>query len=113
MKYVKAPLRVQAPFKKKYGTRFKAGQRVYKIVWCMGIVIDERNAYGCCNYEERAVYIDITKRDIQETLIHEMFHAECYECGMSQVSAFHPDLEELCCEVASRVARNFDVRKKR
>ena len=112
MRYIKAPLKDQAPYRKRFGTRFKAGHHTYKIVWCAGVILDDKHVYGCCHYENRAIYIDITKKDIQETLIHEMFHAECYESGMSQMSAFHSDLEELCCEVASRVARNFDIKKR-
>lgn len=113
MRYVKAPLKAQAPFKKKYGTRFKAGQATYKIVWCYDLVAEDgTHCYGMCHYEKKTVYIDISKRDIQETLVHEMFHAECYESGFKQMSHFHSDLEELCCEVASRVARNFDIKKR-
>lgn len=113
MKWSKAPAKEQAKFKRLYGTKVKAGQQEYKIVWCHDILSDEGNpCYGMCSYKDRKIYIDIKYDEIQETLVHEIFHAEVYESGFKQMSAFHSDLEELCCEAASRVARNFKLRRR-
>jgi len=112
MKYERATLKQQKPFKDKFGTSFRAGHAIYKIVWCKELFNDERACYGVCNPEMKEIYIDITQSDIQETLIHEMFHAEVYESGMKQMSSFYHDLEELCCEAASRVCKNFELKRK-
>lgn len=112
MRFDRAPLAAQASFKKLYGTSFKAGGIRYRIIWCYEIEAHDRKCYGLCDTKDKKVYIDIRQDDIQETLIHEMLHAEFQECGMRQMDSLFPDLEELCCEAASRVVRNFTIKKR-
>ena len=114
MRYTKAPVKAQKKYRDRYGLKFKAGQSTYKIVWCYDLMNDDgQSLCGMCHYQIKTVFIDIKLDEIQETLVHEIFHAEAYESGMKQVRIFHSDLEELCCEIASRVCKNFDLKKKK
>jgi len=112
MKYIKASMKEQKKWRERFGTSFRAGSCVYRIIWCHSIQLSDRACYGVCNVEDKIVLVDIMHKDVQETLIHEMMHAEFHECGMSQMDALYSDLEELCCEAASRVARNFELKRK-
>ncbi len=86
MKHLKATVKAQKKFRDRFGTSFRAGHSIYRIVWCYDLFSDEgQAAYGVCSYEDKSIYIDIKQKDIQETLIHEMFHAEVYESGMKQM----------------------------
>lgn len=110
--YKKAPRKEQAPFIKIYGSRFTAGPYKWRIVWCYDIEHNGNRCYGICYPKEKTIYIDISEDGVEDTLIHEMFHAECYEVGLYTMPSWNADLEELAAEAASRLARNFDLRRK-
>lgn len=113
MRIIKAKRKQAAEFSKKFGSKFRAGHFDYTIVWCEEISSEDGTPIcGLCDSPERKIFIDVCRKDVQETLIHEMFHAECYESGMRQMQQYHIDIEELCCEVASRVVRNFELKRK-
>jgi hypothetical protein len=112
MHFKKLPSKLQAPFKRQYGTKFRAGHHIYKFIWCTEIFDDNNQpACGLTSFQEKTVYIDINFAEVQETIVHEMYHAEAYESGMKQIQSFHHELEELCCEAASRLCKNFVLKK--
>jgi hypothetical protein len=112
MKYSRVPLKDQKKYKEKYGTTFQAGHYKWKIVYCTNIFNGEQECAGLCKHDTKSIYIDIKLPNVEETLIHEMFHAECFEVGLYTMQSWHSDLEELAAEACSRTVRNFELRKK-
>lgn len=110
--YFKASLKDQAPMIKRFGKSFQSGAFKWTIVWCKAIESNGEKCCGLCVPKERKIYIDINQDDVEDTLIHEMFHAECYEVGLYTMPSWNSDLEELAAEAASRLCRNFDLRRK-
>jgi hypothetical protein len=94
---------------KKYGASIVAGKQRYKLVWCEWVRWDDRELYGLCDSEKRQIFV--TLNQIQETLAHELMHAEIYEIGMRQMPSWSQDLEELVCECASRMFSQFKINR--
>jgi hypothetical protein len=112
-RYVKAPVKETRKFNKLYGSSIIAGRSKYKIVWALDIQVNDDTALGLCDSHEKKIYININSEEIETTLIHEVMHAEFSEAGMRQMPSWNLDIEELCCEAASRMCLNFIVRKAR
>lgn len=112
IKFKRAGLKKQKYYKEKFGSSFQCGAIKYKAIFCEELFVDDEKCFGACDYKEKIIYVDVNMQDFQETLIHELYHAEAYEAGMCQMRSFYHDLHELCCEVASRVCRNFEIRRK-
>lgn len=94
-----------------YGSSVIAGRKRYKIIWCEWLRWESRELHGLCDSEERRIYV--TQSQLQETLAHELMHAEIFETGMRQMPAWSQDLEELVCEAASRMFSQYKIRRER
>jgi hypothetical protein len=103
-----------ASFGKKFGTKARVGRHTWKIVYCSTLVWNGREIVGLCTPGDRRIYVCIYENvNTQETLIHELLHAECYEAGLRQMPIWSENTEELICEAASRVLSNYDIRRRR
>ncbi len=109
--YKKLLVKDRKKFERKYGAECKAGHYTYRLVWCQDLRDDSRPLCGLCAPQEKVIFIDVSQEDYEETLIHEMYHAEVAESGMRQMPSWNIDIEELCCEIASRVTRHVFKRK--
>jgi len=99
----------------RYGSDVQIGRHKWKIIFCAELFYPEGgDILGLCVPTQRTVYIMICDNySTEETLVHELLHAECYEAGLRQMPAWNINLEELICEAASRALANYDIRRRR
>ena len=72
-------------------------------------LLKEQNIFGYYDPEKFSIYIDkeLSKKDYQSTLIHEMGHALFHRAGLGQ-SKLGRDLEEIIVEQYSHmISENF------
>lgn len=100
-----------AQLNKTYGTFALAGRKKYKLIWCEWLKWEENQLWGLCDYESKKIYV--TEKELKETLIHELIHAEIGESGMRCMPSWNIDLEELVCEAASRMLSQFKLTRER
>jgi hypothetical protein len=94
-----------------YGSSVMAGRKRYKLIWCEWVRWDSNDLHGLCDSDERKIYV--TTIQLQETLAHELMHAEIFETGMRQMPSWNQNLEELVCEAASRMFSQYKIRRER
>jgi len=77
--------------------------RNIKIIKVKGL-LKEQNIFGYYDPEKFSIYIDkeLSKKDYQTTLLHEMGHALFHRAGLSQ-SKLGRDLEEIIVEQYSQM----------
>ena len=99
----------------RYGSSVRVGRHKWKIVFCEELAYPESGELaGLCVPEQRTIYIRLWDNlNTEETLVHELIHAECYEAGLRQMPAWNINIEEMACEAASRVLSNYDLRRRR
>lgn len=59
-----------------------------------------RPCYGICDCETKTIRIrkDTNKLRLQQTLIHEAFHALCFQSGLHQTYDYNVNYEEIIAE---------------
>jgi hypothetical protein len=108
---------IGAKERRRYESRFGKMARVsrhdYSIIYCRELTSGGQNLAGLCEPNERHVYINIDYDPIEETLLHELFHAEFSESGLHQTNVWNHDLEELVVELLSKAMSHlFYIRKR-
>lgn len=103
-----------ASLSRRFGSRVRIGRHDWRITYCSTLIWHGREIAGLCAPGDRRIYVCIYDNiDTQETLIHELLHAECHEAGLRQMPIWSENTEELICEAASRVLSNYEVRRRR
>ena len=68
---------------------------------------------GVCNPQDYILYIDVDS-NIEETLLHEIIHAEVAEGGYRQRDSWCFDLEEMFAElVAQSISHSFSLKRRK
>lgn len=97
---------------KRYGRSVRISRTRYSLKWCTAIKHGEDDALGLCDNEHKAIYV-VADKSIETTLMHELFHAEAYQSGLTQAPSFTRDFEELCCEIAANaIGTSYELRKR-
>jgi Zn-dependent peptidase ImmA (M78 family) len=68
---------------------------------------------GLCNYSNRTITInqDLSKKERQDTFLHELFHAIIFEAHINRGTKFTEGLEEILCDAfADALTTLFNVR---
>jgi hypothetical protein len=103
-----------AALAKRYGSKVRVGRFDWRIIFCQSLVFNGNEVLGLCVPGSRTIYVSVYDNiDTQETLIHELIHAEVYEAGLRQMPAWSSNIEELVSEAAARVLFNYDIRRRR
>lgn len=99
-------------FNKKYGGSVRINRADWKIQYVNDLVVDGVKLAGLCFPHNKIIYVDVNI-ELEETLLHEIFHAEVHEAGLKQHSKWDSDLEEIIAELVSRgLANMFKIRRK-
>lgn len=98
----KASAREAARYKKKLGAWVQVNRYRVPIVYVKRLTIDGLECVGAYDYNNRVIYLDVTKDDVIATFYHELFHAEIIEGGVRQHPRWCHELEEIIVEILSR-----------
>lgn len=102
----------QSRYNKMYGNIVRINRFDYQLTWCSEIYIDRQQVHGLCDVSDKIIYIDVTN-ELEETLLHEIIHAEFNEAGLKQHDKWDAGLEEIIAETISRGLTNiFKIRSK-
>lgn len=113
MKFEKCTPNETRKLNSKFGSKFRSSHSIWRIVWCSNLHdSDGEKVVGLCVYKEKTIFIDVSYGEIQETLVHEMFHAESAETGLHQLLSWSLDVEHMATGVVERILKNFELRKK-
>ena len=97
----------------KFGKVVRISRKDYSIVYCHELRAGGQDLAGLCEPNRRVIYINIDFEPIEETLLHELFHAEFAESGLHQTNSWNHDLEELVVETLSKsTAHLFFLRRR-
>lgn len=98
---------------KKYGSSIRISRHDYKILFVDEIWFMNVSQAGLCDIENKILYITV-KEEIEATLLHEIFHAECHESGIRQNPRWDVDnTEEPLVEIMSQsIAHHFKLSKR-
>jgi hypothetical protein len=87
-------------FYKRFGRFIAVNRKTYELVVCSSLIIGGQDCAGACVSEERRIYINLSASGpVEETLIHEIGHAEVHEGGYRQRTDWDPNLEEMLVEL--------------
>jgi hypothetical protein len=101
-------------FRKRYGRFVQINRKQYELVFCEFIRYEGQEVAGLCKTDEKTIFIDISHNPIEETLIHEIVHAEVEESGLRQMVNWSDDLEELLAEMlAKSISHSYTLRLKK
>ena len=97
---------------RRYGSHIRIGVRDYKLIFCERIFDEDNQAIaGLCDPNGKILYIDVA-REVEATLLHEIFHAITMESGFHQRPSWCAETEEQLAECTSQtLAHAFTVRK--
>jgi hypothetical protein len=84
-----------------YGKSIQINRKVYRIVYCEALLGDSQSIAGLCDSQSTTLYV-VDGSDIQETLLHEIIHAEIAESGIRQSPGWTRDIEEMVSENISQ-----------
>jgi len=100
-------------FEAKFGKVVRVSRKDYSIVYCHELRSGGQDLAGLCEPNRRVIYINTDFEPIEETLLHELFHAEFSESGLHQTNVWNHDLEELVVEMLSKaMAHLYNLRKR-
>jgi len=88
-------------FNRLFGKSMRISRHDYTFVWCTDLQLNGVGIQGLCDSESKTIYVDISK-DVEETVIHEIVHAEFYEAGLRQRHDHDANLEEQVCEILAK-----------
>jgi hypothetical protein len=95
------PARIKA-LHKRYGHFIRVSRQSVELVFCTSLEYEGEEPAGLFVPSERQIYINIRAAPIEETLIHEIGHAELWEGGFRQRSDWDADVEEQIVETIAR-----------
>lgn len=87
---------------RRFGHTIRINRKDYELIYCTGLETDGKDAAGLCCPEDKQIYIQVNAAPVEETLIHEIMHAELWEAGFRQRSDWDEDVEEQIVETAAR-----------
>lgn len=97
-------------YQKKYGSHFRISRYDYKIIYCDLISYNDQPCHGLCDPETRTIYIDVNSESLEETIVHEILHAEVHEGGFKGADGWNDDLEEVMIQqLAKAVTHHFRI----
>lgn len=97
---------------KRYGRSIRVNRTDYKVIFCEEVLNEGKPVTGLCVPSERVLLIK-TDDPIEETLLHEICHAEFQEGGFVQRSDWDEKLEEQMAETIARaISHNYTLKKK-
>lgn len=100
-------------YNRMYGSTIRINRADYKLFWVKEIMLEGQQLSGLCNIQDKVIYIDVT-HELEETLAHEICHAEFHEAGLKQHDKWDTGLEEIIAETISRgLIGNFKIRRKK
>lgn len=107
MKVKKVSSRRAAVLKKRYGTSLQINRKKYELIFVVPGALE--GCHGYCDRDNKKIYVSDDK-EIETTIIHEMFHGEVYEAGLHQTHSFNPDLDEQLAEIiAQSITHHFKL----
>lgn len=86
----------------KFGKMVRISRKDYRLIYCQGLSNGRESLAGLCIPDEHCIYVNIEYEPIEETLVHEILHAEFCESGLQQMEAWNNDLEENIVEIVSK-----------
>lgn len=86
----------------KFGKTARISRNDYELIFCKDLKSDGRDLAGLCSPSDKKIYISTDYSPIEETLLHEILHAEIAESGFQQMSFWSGDLEEILVESMSK-----------
>jgi len=109
-----ASAKLAASMDKKYGSILRISRYDYKIQWCDFILRGRQPCYGLCDPATKTIYIDVNNpKTVEETLVHEIMHAELAEGGFTGVDGFDDALEELLIQQISKaITHHFKLKRR-
>ena len=111
IKIIPASKKDQAKFTRLFGATVRVSRYIYRLCWVKSI--NDGCTVGLCDFTGKTIYIAIDAEDIQQTLVHEIMHAEIDAAGLRQAPGFSRDFEEIMCELASHaVGTNYVLRRR-
>ena len=100
-------------YRKRYGHFLRINRKEYELVFCRALNYEGQDVAGLCASDEQKIYINTSSEPIEETLLHEVWHAEVAEAGLRQMENWSPDLEELTAELIGKaISHNFRLKKR-
>lgn len=100
-------------YRKRFGHFIRINRKEYELVFCKDLSYEGKEVAGLCASDERKIYINTSAEPIEETLLHEIWHAEVAEAGLRQMTNWSEDLEELTAELIGKaVSHNYKLTKR-
>lgn len=84
-----------------YGKSLQINRRVYKIIYCEEIFYNGSFNMGLCDAESCTLFV-LANSEVEQTLVHEIMHAEFEESGLRQHPKYDDGVEEIVCEIAAK-----------
>jgi hypothetical protein len=98
---------------KRYGRTVRVNRKEYELVFCAQLAVGGEEVAGACVSQDREIYVSTAYPQIEETLIHELVHAEIHEAGFRCRIDWDPNLEEMFCELVGRsISHGFSLRRR-
>lgn len=111
--YSKASAKEAKALRKMFGDEIQVSRYMVKVVYVKELTIDGDEACGGYDPKTKTIYIDIGYPESVETFLHELFHAEIVENGITQYPGWCRSIEEVVVDVLSRsVAHAFKLKKR-
>lgn len=100
-------------FEKTYGRKLRISRHNWQVIYCRELRHDSFPVAGLCNPQNLTIYVDVDCDNPHSTLLHEIFHAECFASGLRQRHDWCMNMEEQLVEMFSEsVISLFSLRKK-
>lgn len=107
----KARAKDAAKYKRRLGSWVRVSRYKISVVYVEELTIDDKALCGIFMPDKKIIMVDIGKGDVEETLLHEVFHAELHYSGVNMNPKWDHDLEETVVELLSRaVVHTFRLR---
>lgn len=107
----RASAKETARYRKQLGAFVQVSRYKIPIIYVKDLKMDGKQLHGVYIPDKKTIMVDISKEDIVETLLHEVFHAELHLSGVSQNPNWCNGTEETVVELLSRaVAHAFRLR---
>jgi hypothetical protein len=101
-------------YHKHYGKKVRINRLDYSFVFCRNLRLNGELAEGVCSPNYQTLYLDVDSERMDETILHELMHAEACEAGLRQMNCWSMDLEELIVEMVGKaVSYNFKLVRRR
>lgn len=95
-----------------YGKNVQINRKVYRIIYCEALLGDSQSIAGLCDSQATTLYV-VDGSDIQETLLHEIIHAEIAESGIRQSPGWTRDIEEMVAEnISQGISHSYRLKLK-